>query len=135
MTVSIVRKSLMLAAAAGVALSAGLAQAADRTEVNFGIISTESTQNLKSTWDPFLAAMEENTGLKINAFFAPDYAGIIEGMRFDKVQVAWFGNKSAMEAVDRADGEVFAQSFTGLGLHTELENTIYIPVQNVLRKT
>lgn len=30
-------------------------------------------------------------------------------MRFNKVQVAWMGNKSAMEAVDRANGEVFAQ--------------------------
>ena len=30
-------------------------------------------------------------------------------MRFNKVQVAWFGNKSAMEAVDRAKGEIFAQ--------------------------
>jgi phosphonate transport system substrate-binding protein len=47
--------------------------------------------------------------MKVNAFFAPDYAGIIEGMRFNKVHVAWFGNKSAMEAVDRAGGEVFAQ--------------------------
>ncbi|MEM7171103.1 MAG: phosphonate ABC transporter substrate-binding protein [Pseudomonadota bacterium] len=89
---------------------APVAVAEEAKEVNFGIISTESTQNLKSTWDPFLEAMTEDTGLKINAFFAPDYAGIIEGMRFDKVQVAWFGNKSAMEAVDRADGEVFAQT-------------------------
>jgi phosphonate transport system substrate-binding protein len=47
--------------------------------------------------------------MKVNAFFASDYAGIIEGMRFNKVHVAWFGNKSAMEAVDRANGEVFAQ--------------------------
>ena len=38
----------------------------------------------------------------MRAFFAPDYAGIIEGMRFNKVQMAWYGNKSAMEAVDRA---------------------------------
>jgi phosphonate transport system substrate-binding protein len=30
-------------------------------------------------------------------------------MRFNKVQLGWFGNKSAMEAVDRASGEVFAQ--------------------------
>jgi phosphonate transport system substrate-binding protein len=30
-------------------------------------------------------------------------------MRFNKVQVAWYGNKAAMEAVDRANGEVFAQ--------------------------
>lgn len=31
-------------------------------------------------------------------------------MRFNKVDVAWYGNKSAMEAVDRAGGEIFAQT-------------------------
>lgn len=92
----------------------GTAQAADQ-EINFGIISTESSQNLKSTWDPFLAAMSEKTGMKIKAFFAPDYAGIIQGMRFDKVDVAWYGNKAAMEAVDRAGGEVFAQTVAANG--------------------
>jgi len=83
---------------------------AETKELNFGIISTEATMNLKKDWEPFLADMEKATGMKINAFFASDYAGIIEGMRFDKVQVAWYGNKSAMEAVDRADGEIFAQT-------------------------
>ncbi len=103
-------KTLFTAAivATGV-LAAPLAMADEKT-VNFGIISTESTINLKQTWDPFLDAMRKKTGLNIKAFFAPDYAGVIEGMRFDKVQVAWFGNKSAMEAVDRAGGEVFAQT-------------------------
>jgi phosphonate transport system substrate-binding protein len=83
---------------------------AETTEINFGIISTESQSNLKTIWDPFLADMAKKTGLKVNAFFASDYAGVIEGMRFGKVQVAWYGNKSAMEAVDRANSEVFAQS-------------------------
>lgn len=93
-----------------VALAAGLTfTLAHAQEINFGIISTESTQNLKADWQPLLDDMEKQTGLKIKAFFAPDYAGIIEGMRFNKVQVAWLGNKSAMEAVDRANGEVFAQ--------------------------
>ncbi|XVJ71485.1 MAG: phosphonate ABC transporter substrate-binding protein [Rhizobacter sp.] len=86
----------------------GSAQA-QMKEINFGIISTESSANLKSTWQPVLDDMQKVTGIKVNAFFAPDYAGIIEGMRFNKVQVAWHGNKSAMEAVDRAGGEVFAR--------------------------
>ncbi len=85
------------------------AQAQDLKEINFGIISTESSQNLKSDWQPLLDDMAKKTGYKVNAFFAPDYAGIIEGMRFGKVHLAWYGNKSAMEAVDRAGGEVFAQ--------------------------
>jgi phosphonate transport system substrate-binding protein len=97
-------------ATALVAATLGLAaQAQEMKELVFGIISTESTQNLKQDWQPILDDMQKKTGLKVTAHFAPDYAGIIEGMRFNKVQVAWFGNKSAMEAVDRASGEVFAQ--------------------------
>lgn len=96
-----------LAGAALIALNPVAAQ--ELKEITFGIISTESTQNLKSSWQPILDDMAKKTGMKINPFFAPDYAGIIEGMRFNKVHVAWHGNKSAMEAVDRAGGEVFAQ--------------------------
>lgn len=82
---------------------------ANSKEVSFGIIATESSANLKAAWQPLLDDMQKATGLTIKAFFAPDYAGVIEAMRFNKVQVAWMGNKSAMEAVDRSQGEVFAK--------------------------
>lgn len=85
-------------------------QAAEQKEIVFGIISTESAQNLRKNWEPFLKDMEERTGLSVKAFFVPDYAGVIEGMRFGKVDLAWTGNKAAMEAVDRAGAEVFAKS-------------------------
>ena len=77
-------------------------------EINFGIISTESSQNLKQDWQPLLDDMARKTGLKVNAFFSPDYAGVIEGMRFNKVHVAWLGNKSAMEDVHAFSGELHA---------------------------
>lgn len=96
-------------AAMSVALTLSSAALAEET-LNFGIISTESQQNLKTSWQPLLDDMKAKTGLDVKPFFASDYAGIIEGMRFNKVQVAWYGNKSAMEAVDRADGEIFVQS-------------------------
>ncbi|MDR2611762.1 MAG: phosphonate ABC transporter substrate-binding protein [Deltaproteobacteria bacterium] len=103
--------SLAILAAAALLLAGPLSRPAGaQGEINFGIISTESSQNLRVIWEPFLEAMARETGLKINSFFATDYAGIIEGMRFDKVQVAWYGNKAALEAVDRADGEVFMQT-------------------------
>lgn len=98
----------LTASAAALALSLG-GTSAIAQDINFGIISTESTQNLKADWAPLIEAMKKQTGFNVTAFFAPDYAGIIEGMRFNKVQVAWLGNKSAIEAVDRANGEVFAQ--------------------------
>ncbi|MGE0802803.1 MAG: phosphonate ABC transporter substrate-binding protein [Lautropia sp.] len=105
------QRRLLAAAIATLPLLHAAPAAAQATpEINFGIISTESSRNLKAAWDPLLTEMAAATGTKINAFFAPDYAGIIEGMRFNKVQIAWYGNKSAMEAVDRANAEVFAQT-------------------------
>ncbi|MDR1607307.1 MAG: phosphonate ABC transporter substrate-binding protein [Deltaproteobacteria bacterium] len=83
--------------------------------INFGVISTESSQNLKTIWEPFLADLNKKTGLTIKAFFATDYAGVIEGMRFNKVHLAWYGNKAAILAVDRADGEVFTQTLAADG--------------------
>lgn len=82
----------------------------DPKTINFGIISTESTMALREQWMPLIEDMEEALGADVEPFFATDYSGIIEGMRFAKVHVAWYGNKSAMEAVDRAGGEIFAQT-------------------------
>jgi len=95
---------------AAVAIAGSVSELGAVGELNFGIISTESTAGLKKGFEPFLEDMSAVLGMKVNAFFAPDYAGVIEGMRFGKVHIAWFGNKSAMEAVDRAGGEVFAQT-------------------------
>ncbi len=89
--------------------AASVAFAEDVKEINFGIIATEKAGALRQMWEPFLADMSKATGMKVNGFYATDYAGIIEAQRFNKIQVAWYGNRSAMDAVDRSNGEVFAQ--------------------------
>ena len=125
-------KKFALAFAAATLVAGASAQ--ELKEINFGIISTESSVNLKSDWQPILDDMEKKTGMKVKAFFASDYAGIIEGMRFNKVHVAWFGNKSAMEAVDRASGEVFAQMVNADGTQGYYSHLIVhkdSPLQNM----
>lgn len=101
--------------AAAVTVGAAELQADEQKTLNFGIISTESSSNLKNVWEPFLEDMSAKLGMEVNGFFAPDYAGIIQAMRFDKVDIARYGNKSAMEAVDRAGGEVVVQTVAGDG--------------------
>lgn len=103
-------KRLIGKLAGGLFLAGALGTAQAQDTLNFGIISTESSQNLKTIWTPFLEDMSAKLGMEVKPFFASDYAGIIQAMRFDKVDVAWYGNKSAMEAVDRAGGEIFAQT-------------------------
>ncbi|MGO4282166.1 phosphonate transport system substrate-binding protein [Cupriavidus sp. OV038] len=100
------RRTFLAVVASGVVALPAYAQ--DAKTLNIGFISTESSSNLKTAWQPLIDDLSKALGVQVKPFFASDYAGIIEGMRFNKVQLGWFGNKSAMEAVDRANGEVFA---------------------------
>lgn len=103
-------KRILAAGLALAALVAPVRAAEEIKQLNFGIISTESSANLAKSFEPLLADLEKAIGIPVKPFFVGDYAGVIEGMRFKKVDIAWFGNKSAMEAVDRANGEVFVQT-------------------------
>ncbi len=129
-------KRLYMAMSAALMSSFVLAQ-----EINFGIIATDSASVQRERWEPFFRDMEKKTGLKVKSFYAPDYAGVIEGMRFNKVQVAWYGNKAAMEAVDRANGEVFAQvmyadgTYGYHGLLIAHKDSPYSTLDDVLRNS
>jgi len=78
-------------------------------QISIGIMSTDSALVLKKRWEPVFVDLRRRTGLKVSAFYAPDYAGIVQAMRFNKVQVAFLGGMSALEATKRSDGEVFAR--------------------------
>ncbi|MHC5653220.1 phosphonate ABC transporter substrate-binding protein [Stappia sp.] len=107
-------KNVLAAATLAVTLTSGPAFAEDAGKlpevINFGIISTESASVLEENFKPFLDDMAASLGVKVKPFFASDYAGVIAGMGAKQVDVAWFGNKSAIQAVDKAGGEVFAQT-------------------------
>jgi len=90
--------------------AAAVSAAETLTEITLGIIPTEYSSGAMKGFEPFRADMEKALGIPVKLFIAPDYAGVIEAMRFNKVHIAWFGNKSAIEAVNRASGEVFVQT-------------------------
>lgn len=89
--------------------------AAPLKELNFGIISTESQANQRPLWEPFIAALSKSIGIPVKAFYATQYAGVIEAMRFGRVQVAWYGGKSYIEAARIANAEAFAQTVSADG--------------------
>lgn len=133
-------KTVKKVALATVVLAAAqVANAEELKTLNFGIISTESSEALRENWQPMLDDMSKKMGVKVKPFFASDYAGIIQAMRFNKVDVAWYGNKSAMEAVDRAGGEIFAQTVADDGapgywsLLIAHKDSPYSNVQDVLK--
>ena len=127
-----------LALTAAVAIP-GASRAEEVTEINWGLLAVESKDNLLKRYAPFLELMEQRLGMKVNTFFATDYTGMIEAMRFDKVDVVLYGNKAGMTAVDRAGGEVFAQEVEASGdagyytiLVTQKDNDAIDSLEDVL---
>ena len=81
-----------------------------RTDITFAVLSVEQSQNLEKLWSPLFADMEKQTGLKVKPFYSSSYTSLIEAMRFNQVQVAWYSNASGLEAMRRAEGEVFVHT-------------------------
>lgn len=45
-----------------------VSQASEKEVLNFGIISTESSQNLRANWQPMLDDMSEKIGIEVKPF-------------------------------------------------------------------
>ncbi len=87
----------------------------DVTELTFGVISTESAKGLKKGFKPFLEDMSEALGIPVTGRYVTEYSSVVTGMTYKQVDIAWLGNKSAVEALDRAGGEVFARTVAADG--------------------
>lgn len=69
-------------------------------EFRFGVIPTESSATLSDRYQGLADYLSKELRIKVTLFFASDYRGIIEALRFDKIDGAHLGPKSYIEAVD-----------------------------------
>ncbi|MBC8036607.1 MAG: phosphate/phosphite/phosphonate ABC transporter substrate-binding protein [Rhizobiales bacterium] len=77
--------------------------------MQFGLISTQSAAELNVMWAPILQDLGGHIGRETRPQNFGDYAGVVWSLRAGTTDLAWTGNKAAIEAVDRANAEVFAQ--------------------------
>ncbi len=110
---SILRLSILLMASL-----CAPAFAAQPEEITIGLIQTKEHSPVDETWKAIAQDMGKALGLNVNVVVMVDYAGIITSMQYNQVDLAWCGGKAAMEAVDRANGEVFMQTLYESGLNT-----------------
>lgn len=103
------RAALAIAAVGAFSCQSIVNARADERVLGVALIAPESTPALEARWAPLLSALSASIGVPIEVRFFPDYSGAVWSMRDDRSQIAWFGNKSAIEAVDFAEGEVFAR--------------------------
>jgi phosphonate transport system substrate-binding protein len=110
------RLIVALAAATALAACGQPAQENQRQEVVFSILSAESQASAEKDWKPFLDDMSKAIGRPVKAFYGSNYTALIEAMRFKQTDLGWFTNQSGLEAVRRANGEVFARSVNPSGI-------------------
>ena len=113
MTLPSFTRRLVLAAvlALGVASCGGGDEKAGAvpTEITFSILSAEGQASSGPLWQPLLDDMSKAIGVPVRPFFGSNYTILVEAMRGNQTQVAWLSAKPALEAVDRAEGEVIAR--------------------------
>ncbi|MGH6955869.1 MAG: PhnD/SsuA/transferrin family substrate-binding protein, partial [Caulobacteraceae bacterium] len=114
----ITRRSLAASglAAAGLAACRAPSTGQGPNEIVFSILPTAPASTLEAHWKPVLDDMEKETGLKVTPFVPANYTLLIEAMKFKRTDAGWFSNEAGLEAVRRADGEVFARTIGPAGL-------------------
>ncbi len=78
-------------------------------ELVFSILSAENQASMGPLWQPLLDDMSSQIGVKVKPFFATNYTSLIEAMRFQQVQLGWFSALPALEAIERANGQVLGR--------------------------
>jgi len=113
-----------LAAVAGAVLALGVAAcgggdkpaAGSTQEINFAILPAEGQSSSGPLWQPLLDDMSKAIGVPVKPYFASNYTVLVEAMRGNQIQSAWFPAKTAIEAIDRSNGEVVARIVDPNGL-------------------
>lgn len=86
------------------------------SEIVFSVLSAEGQNSSGPLWAPLLEDMSKAIGVPVKAHFGSNYTVLVEAMRGNQTQVAWFSAKPALEAIDRADAEVIARTVDVDGL-------------------
>ena len=105
-----IRKLLLTVATTAVAAAFGQAQAADWQKqypsLTLGVITSENEADRVVRYKPVRDYLEKTLGVEIKWRTATDYAGIIEGVKAGKIEIARFGPASYAKCWMVTKGEV-----------------------------
>ena len=111
-TVRGLTKGLGAVLAIGVSLvlsSCGKPAAPDQT-LTFSILSAEDQASFGPLWQPMLDDLSKAIGRPVQPRFSSSYALLVEAMNANQTQIGWFSAEPALDAVQRANGQVFART-------------------------
>lgn len=82
------------------------------TKIRFGGVPAEASTEINADWETTRKILESELGIEIEFFQASDYAGVIEGMIANRVDVAQFGGFSYVIATNNGADVTVAGTMT-----------------------
>lgn len=73
--------------------------------LRIGLIPSEDIEEMIKAFEPVRQYLEKELGMSVDVFKATDYTGVIEAMRAEKIEVAYFGPFSYVLAAKRANAQ------------------------------
>ncbi len=97
---SLLLVALLLSGCRAAQLSDGASSASETVRV--GLIPNQSPDTVKAQYEPFREYLSEQLDLPVELFVASDYAGVVEAMASDRLDLAYFGGLTFVQAEQRA---------------------------------
>src|SRR5215207_1498677 len=88
---------------AGPALALPAAQGDRPDTLRVGLIPNQAPDRVRAQYQPFQAYLSEALGQAVELFVATDYAGVVEAMASEKLDLAYFGGLTYVQAELRVD--------------------------------
>ncbi len=77
-------------------------QEATPVTLRVGLVPNQAPDKIKAQYEPFREYLSTTLGIPVELFVASDYAGVVEAMANDKLDVAYFGGLTYAQAKQRA---------------------------------
>ena len=74
-----------------------------RETLRVGLVPNQSPDKVKAQYEPFRTYLAEKLGVPVELFVATDYNGVVEAMIANRLDLAYFGGVTYVQARSRAD--------------------------------
>lgn len=124
-----------IAALAALAVVAGACSGGSDSPsaLRVGLIPNQAPDKLKAQYEPFRQYLEDYLDRDVDLFVATDYAGVVEAMASDKLDVAYFGGLTYAQASRRADIHPIVTEIDRLTNTSKYHSVIIVPADSPIQ--
>ncbi|MHB1127246.1 MAG: phosphate/phosphite/phosphonate ABC transporter substrate-binding protein [Bacillota bacterium] len=107
---------------------------ADDQILKVGLIPNQAPDKVQAQYEPFKAYLEEKLDMPVELFVPTDYTAVVEAMASDKLDVAYFGGLTYVQAKQRANIYPIMTEIDRYTHTTKYHSLIIAPADSTLEK-